>query len=88
MLCNETSAALTDWIFEDILVCWGTLVEIVSDNGPAFVKALTHLTKKYHVSHIQISGYNSHVNGIVERPHFDVQQALFKAADKDQSKWN
>ncbi|ETW75500.1 hypothetical protein HETIRDRAFT_330546 [Heterobasidion irregulare TC 32-1] len=85
---NETSAALADWIFEDILCRWGTLVEIVSDNGPAFVKALTHLAKKYHISHIRILGYNSRANGIVERPHFDVRQALFKAVDGDQSKWN
>ena len=46
MLCNKTSAALTNWIFKDVLCHWGTLVEIVSDNGPAFVKALTHLTRK------------------------------------------
>ena len=88
MLRHETSAALADWIFEDILCRWGTLVEIVSDNGPAFVKALTHLAKKYHINHIRISGYNSRANGIVERPHFDVRQALFKAVDGDQSKWN
>jgi hypothetical protein len=28
------------------------------------------------------------VNGLVERPHFDVQQALYKALDGDQSKWS
>ncbi|ETW75009.1 hypothetical protein HETIRDRAFT_456478 [Heterobasidion irregulare TC 32-1] len=75
-------------IFEDILCRWGTLVEIVSDNGPAFVKALDQLVKKYHIRHIRISGYNSHANGIAERPHSDVWQALFKAVDRDQAKWN
>ncbi|ETW78933.1 hypothetical protein HETIRDRAFT_453476 [Heterobasidion irregulare TC 32-1] len=62
--------------------------EIVSDNGPAFVKALDQLAKKYHVWHIRISGYNSRANGIAKRPHFDVRQALFKAVDGDQAKWN
>ncbi|ETW80784.1 hypothetical protein HETIRDRAFT_452290 [Heterobasidion irregulare TC 32-1] len=80
--------ALADWIFEDILCRWGTLVEIISDNGPAFVKALDQLAKKYHIRHIHISGYNSRANGIAERPHFDVRQALFKAVDGDQAKWN
>ncbi|THH05356.1 hypothetical protein EW146_g9925 [Bondarzewia mesenterica] len=61
---------------------------IVSDNGSTFIKALTYLAKKYHVQHICISGYNSHANGITERSHFDVHQALFKAIDGDQSKWN
>ncbi|ETW77117.1 hypothetical protein HETIRDRAFT_454503 [Heterobasidion irregulare TC 32-1] len=88
MLQRKTSSALADWIFEDILCRWGTLVEIVSNNGPAFVKALNQLAKKYHVWHIRISGYNSRANGIAERPYFNVRQALFKAVDGDQAKWN
>ena len=28
---------------------WGTLTEIVSDNGTPFVKALAYLGKKYHI---------------------------------------
>jgi len=35
------------------------------------------------INHIQISGYNSHSNGLVERPHFDVWQSLFKARKRD-----
>ena len=34
-----------------------------------------------------ISGYNSQANGIVERSHFDIRQALFKACNGEQSKW-
>ena len=83
MLHNKTSTALANWIFEDILCRWGTLIEIVSDNKPAFVKALTHLAKKYHIAYIHISGYNSHTNNIVKQPHFNVWQALFKAVDSD-----
>ncbi|KNZ79774.1 hypothetical protein J132_08716, partial [Termitomyces sp. J132] len=51
-------------------------------------KAVTYLAKKYNLRHIRISGYNKHANGIVERPHFDVRQALFKAVDGDQSRWS
>ena len=87
MLAKETAKALGDWIFEDILCRWGGLSEIVSDNGAPFVKALDYLQKRYHVVHIRISGYNSRANGVVERPHFDVRQALYKAANEDQSKW-
>src|SRR5882672_9728441 len=49
---------------------------------------MEYLTKKYHIRHIRISGYNSRANGIVERSHFDVQQALFKAASGNASKWS
>ena len=88
MLRKETAQSLGDWIFQDILCRWGTLVEIVSDNGKPFVAALGHLDKKYHVKHIRISGYNSRANGIVERSHFDVRQALFKASDGSETKWS
>ena len=87
MLCKETAQALGDWIFQDILCHWGTLVEIVSNNGKPFVAALAHLEQRYHIKNIRISGYNSKANGIVERSHFDVRQALFKATDGAQSKW-
>ncbi len=66
----------------------GSLVEIVTDNGSAFVAAINYLSKKYHINHIRISGYNSRANGIAERPHFDVRQGLFKASDGDQKKWS
>jgi hypothetical protein len=88
MLRKETAQAIGDWIFQDILCRWGTLVEIVSDNGKPFVAALGHLEKKYHIKHIRISGYNSRANGIVERSHFDVRQALFKASGGVENKWS
>jgi hypothetical protein len=88
MLRKESSKALGDWLFEDVLCRWGGLTEIVTDNGPPFVKAVNYLAKKYHIHHIRISGYNSRANGIVERPHFDVRQALYKAVDGDQAKWS
>jgi len=52
------------------------------------VKALEYLAKKYHIRHIRISGYNSRANGIVERSHFDVRQALYKSVDGIQSQWS
>lgn len=88
MLRNETAKAIADWIWQDILCRWGAISEIVSDNGAPFVKALTELGNRYHVHHIRISGYNSRANGIVERSHYDVRQALYKAADGDASKWS
>jgi hypothetical protein len=87
-LRSETAATLAKWIFESIICRWGTLVKIVSDNGTPFVAALVPLAEKYNLRHIRISGYNSRANGIVERAHFDIRQALFKAANGDQSKWS
>ena len=87
MLRHESAKSLTRFILNNIIYRWGTLLEIVTDNGEPFVKAMDYLVKTYHIKHIQISGYNSQANGIVERSHFDVWQALFKACDGEQSKW-
>jgi hypothetical protein len=53
-----------------------------------FIPTLKYLSKCYHINHIWISGYNSHTNSIVEQTHFDVQQLLFKAINRDQAKWS
>jgi hypothetical protein len=88
MLRNENARAIGEWLFKFFIYHWGTLVEIISDNGAPFIKAIGYLSKKYHINHIRISGYNSRANGIVERSHFDIRQALFKAAEGDQTKWS
>lgn len=88
MLRNENARAIGEWLLRCFIYRWGTLVEIVSDNGAPFVKAIEYLGRRYHIRHIRISGYNSRANGLIERPHFDVRQALFKSADGEASKWS
>lgn len=87
-LRRESGRAIGEWLFQDILCRWGTVVEIVTDNGKPWIKALDYLASKYGIHHIRVSAYNSRANGIVERPHFDIRQALFKAAEGDQARWS
>lgn len=86
-LQRETGRAIGEWIYANLLCRWGALLEIVTDNGTPFIKALDYLATKYKVHHIRISGYNSRANSIVERAHYDVRQALYKAADGDENRW-
>ena len=58
-LAKENAKSLGDWILHDIIFRWGLLLEIVTDNGPAFLKDLAYLKKRYYIRHIRISGYNS-----------------------------
>ncbi|PIL26607.1 hypothetical protein GSI_11301 [Ganoderma sinense ZZ0214-1] len=58
------------------------------ENGVPWVAACTYLADKYHLHHIRVSGYNSQANGIVERPHFNVRDALFKATEGDGAHWH
>ena len=59
MLQKETEKTLGNWILRDFIYRWGLLCKIITDNGPAFLKALAYLEKHYHIKHIRISGYNS-----------------------------
>jgi len=87
-LRRQTGDAIATWIFEDLLCRWGSLREIVTDNGTPFLRALEILAKRYGIHHITISGYNSQAAGVIERKHYDVRESLIKAADGDSSKWS
>ena len=86
MLCSKNASALASFIFEDVLCRWGTLAKIVTDNGPTFVQALNVLTNRYNIRHICISPYNSQANGVVERRHLDVQEAIIKSTPGGESR--
>ncbi|CDO76308.1 hypothetical protein BN946_scf184917.g24 [Trametes cinnabarina] len=88
MLRSENNRTLGDFIFQDLICRWGCLIELVTDNGSAFLSAVRDLEKCFNLHHIKISPYNSKANGIVERSHFDTRQVLFKAADGDQKRWS
>ena len=69
-------------------VCrWGAIEVIVTDNAPQYLQAVEQLAEKYHINHIRISPYNSHAQGPIEQWHYDVQEAIMKAAEGDESKW-
>ena len=80
MLRSENGSAIAAFIFEELLCRWGPITELVTDNGPAFIQALDVLAAQYGIRHICISPYNSQANGVVERRHFDVREAIIKSS--------
>src|SRR6266446_2315261 len=44
-LHKETAKALADWLMRCFIWHWGTLSEIVTDNGAPWLKALEYLSK-------------------------------------------
>ena len=49
MLKNESAESIGQWIFEEIVCHWGCLVEIVTDNGGPFKRAVRWLEQKYRI---------------------------------------
>ncbi|SJL13049.1 uncharacterized protein ARMOST_16486 [Armillaria ostoyae] len=87
-LASKTAQAIGEWLFEEIICRWGCLSLIITDNGKQFKAAIKYLEKKYGIRGIQIAPYNSQANGRIERPHWDVRQALYKACGGVQNKWH
>jgi hypothetical protein len=83
----ETARALAEWFFEDILCRWGCPEEIVTDNASQMIAMTDWLRDKYGIRGIRVSSYNSQANGKIERAHFDIRQALAKAASGDLTRW-
>ena len=79
---------IVSFIFKDILCCWGAVSEFITDNGPAFIQALDVLMSQYGIRHIQISPYNSQVNGVVEQHHYDVWEAIVKSTLGGEIRWS
>ena len=79
-LRKDNHKLIGEWLFEDIICRWGCINKIVTDNGGQFTKVTRWLEEKYGIRGITISAYNSRANGRIERPHWDVRQALYKAA--------
>jgi hypothetical protein len=86
-LRKENGSTISAFIFEEILCRWGALEEIITNNGPVFVEALNWLAEQYGIHHIHISPYNSQANGIVERRHLDIREAIMKVCDGEERKW-
>src|ERR1700743_1710534 len=84
---SESAQVIADFIFQDILCRWGALAELVTDNGVPDMSAADIIAARHGIRHIKISGYNSRANGIVERKHFDVREAIMKTCSGDESKW-
>lgn len=74
--------------FWDYIYCrYGIPLQIVTDNGPEVRKAFKKLTRRLGVPHVRISPYNKHANGVVERGHFTLREALLKSCEGNIRQW-
>ena len=84
---KDTSLAIMDFIFRDLLCRWGGLAEIVTDNAKPYIGAVDLLAERYKINHIRITGYNSQANGVIESKHYDVREAIMKTCQGDEKQW-
>ena len=86
-LKRDTAKAIAKFFYHQIILRYGTVIEVVTDNGPSFFKEFKELLEDYGIKQITISPYNSQANGVVERGHFNIREALVKLCKDDISQW-
>ena len=47
MLQREMGHTLMEFIFQDLLCCYGAIAELITDNGTPYIAALDELKTKY-----------------------------------------
>ena len=82
-----SAAKIASFFWEQILCRYGAIGEVVTDNGPEVRGAFEELVRRYGIPHIKISPYNSKANGVVERGHFIIREAIIKSCRGNISKW-
>ena len=86
-LASDNARALASFFVEQIIFRYGTVGEIVTDNGPSLEGEFTRIVNKYNIHWIKISPYNSQANRVVERGHFTIREALVKMCGNDLNRW-
>ena len=86
-LIADNSRALASFFVEEIILRYGTVGIIVTDNGPSLDGEFTKIVQKYNIHRIRISPYNSQANGVVERGHFTLRETLVKMCEGNLSRW-
>jgi hypothetical protein len=86
-LRSASAKAMAKFFWEDLYCRYGAIGQIVTDNGPEVKGAFQQLLQQVDIPQIQISPYNSQANGVVERGHFNIREAIVKSCKKHISRW-
>ncbi|KAJ8488793.1 hypothetical protein ONZ45_g13828 [Pleurotus djamor] len=81
-LVRNSSKSLASFFWDYIYCRYGAPEQIVTDNGSETKKAFSEITTRLGIPHVRISPYNKHANGVVERGHFTLREAIVKSCKK------
>ena len=71
-IARDKAKVIAEFFLKKIILRYGIVWEVVTDNGPSFSKEFPKLLEKYGIHHIKISPYNSQANGVVECGHYNI----------------
>jgi transposase InsO family protein len=75
-LRKNNSKSLMRFFWEQIYCRYGAIAQVVMDNGPEVKGAFAELLRRLSIPQVRISAYNKQANGVVERGHFIIREAI------------
>jgi hypothetical protein len=85
---NATARNVAKFVYEDVICNHGVFRKLVTDGGPENKELLQELSKTYGIKQVLISAYNSKANGMIEKGHYQIENALAKTcADSGIDNW-
>jgi hypothetical protein len=77
-LRNADSRSVAKFIFESWISRYGCPMMIVNDGGPENQLLTKELLRRYNIRNVQVAAYHPQSNGLVERGHQNIVDALAK----------
>jgi hypothetical protein len=82
-LRTNNSQNIAKFFWEQIYCRYGAIGYVVTDNGGEVKGAFEILLRRMGIPQVRITPYNKHANGLVERGHFTLREAIVKSCEKD-----
>ena len=73
-----SSRAAVDFLWEDVICCHDCFGKLVIDGGSENKDAVAELAERYGVKRVVVSAYHPQANGMIERGHKPIVDALSK----------
>ena len=86
-LCTLSSRAVADFLWKDVICRHGCFGKLVIDGGSENKDAVVELAQRYKVKRVVISAYHPQANGMIERSHKPIVDALLKISDGGSTNW-
>jgi hypothetical protein len=86
-LRSNDSRSVAAFLYEDIICRHGVFQRLVVDGGPENKALVSELAKRYGIHRLVVSAYHPQANGMVERGHKPIVDALSKMTNGGLTSW-
>ena len=86
-LRSASAENIAKFLWEEVLCRYGMIYHVTTDNGSEVKGVFAQLLEKYDIPQVRISPYNSRANGVVERGHRNIREALVKMCKGQMKDW-